>query len=49
MPTLAFGTVGNADLVDNVRLIPEAIAIKVYTPFPFDNKGGHLTCRIIIS
>ena len=49
MPTLASGTVGIADLMDNVRLVREAITIGVYTPFPFDNNGGHLTRRIIVS
>ena len=49
MPTLTSGTVGIANLVDNVRLVREAIAIKVYTPFPFDDNGGRSTHRIIFS
>jgi len=48
-PTLTSGTVGIANLVDNVRLVREAIASGVYTPFPFNDNGGHSTCRIIIS
>ncbi len=49
MPTLASGTVGIANLVDNVRLIREAVAIGVYTPFPFNNHSGRLAHRIIVS
>ena len=49
MPTLASETVRIADLVDNVRLVRKAVTIGVYTPFPFDNNGGHSTRRIIVS
>jgi hypothetical protein len=41
--------VGIADLVDNVRLVGEAVTIKVYTPFPFDDNGGRSTRFIIVS
>ena len=40
---------GIADLVNNVRLVREAVTIEVYTPFPFDDNGGRSTRRIIVS
>ena len=49
MPTLASGTVGIVDLVDNARLVRKAVAIGVYTPFPFDDNGGRSMRRIIVS
>ena len=48
MPILASGTVGIAYLVDNARLVHEAVAIRVYTPFPFDDNSGHSTHCIIV-